>query len=267
MIQEFSVQNYLSFKNRDTISFLATSERKLKEELTFEPKKGVRLLRMALIYGPNASGKSNLLHAIEALWLLMFSPLDKEDDKIKLYNPFKLSDGEPTSCDATFWIGDKKYQYSIKYNETDILYEKLMYTSEGGVLSEVYERVQGEEIKFGSTIGIKSKQKNELIKETLRNHTILSTLNKKNIDVPDVISRLYTWIKTKVHELGIYSDPVDIVKQAEKDVSLKRLILDLLHRADFNITDFKVTETKLSENLISEIFKDAPLKEDLKENY
>ena len=58
MIQEFSVRNFLSFRDKETISFLATSDKKLIDELTYEPKKGVKLLRMAMIYGANASGKS-----------------------------------------------------------------------------------------------------------------------------------------------------------------------------------------------------------------
>ena len=66
MIQEFSIENYLSFGSKQTISFVATSDKSLAEELIVEPKPGVRLLRLALLYGANASGKSNLLNAIQS---------------------------------------------------------------------------------------------------------------------------------------------------------------------------------------------------------
>jgi len=264
MIQEFSVQNYLSFRDKQKIDFLATSERKLKEELTYEVKPGTRILRMALIYGANASGKSNLLNAIQALWLLMYSPLEKEDDEIPFYNPFQLQKDKPVFFEIIFWIKTTKYQYTIEYTEYEILYEKLMYTTDAGVLSLLYERKVGEEIKFGGTVDIKAKQKKDFNRETLKNHTVISTLNKKNIEAPQELTNLYNWIKLKVHELGIHNNALEIAEQALKDSSLKSMILDLLCRADFNITDFKIIENKISDKLREEIIRDDSISDDWK---
>lgn len=264
MIQEFSVQNYLSFRDRQKIDFLATSERKLKEELTYEVKPGVRILRMALIYGANASGKSNLLNAIQALWLLLYSPLDKEDDEIPFYSPFQLQKDKPISFEIIFWVKTVKYQYSIEYTENEILFEKLMYTTEAGVLSLLYERNGTEEIKFGGTVDIKAKQKKDFNRETLKNHTVISTLNKKNIEAPKELADLYSWIKSKVHELGIHNNALDIAEQASKNNNLKSLIIDLLCRADFNVTDFKIIENKLPDKLRDEIMQDDTISNDLK---
>lgn len=264
MIQEFSVKNYLSFKDTQTINFLATSERKLKNELTYEPKKGIKILRMALIYGANASGKSNLLQAIQALWLLMYSPLFKEDERIEMYNPFELCDGEPIEFKIVFWIKERKFIYNLKYNEFNILYEKLEYLSDNGIMSDVYERTENSDYKFGSTIDIKAKQKNDLIKETLKNHTVLSTLNKKNLDLPFIFHEIYEWLKHNVHELGIYNNSIDIAEHAEKKLELKSMILDLLCKADFNIIDFHLVDSTISETLREEILKDKSLNEDLR---
>ncbi|REC42974.1 AAA family ATPase [Chryseobacterium sp. 5_R23647] len=264
MIQEFSFKNYLSFKEKQTISFLATSERKLRDELTYEPKKGVKLLRMALIYGANASGKSNLLQAIQALWILMYSPNYKEDELINVYNPFELFDGEPIEFDVVFWVQKRKFYYNIQFNQYEILHEKLQYTSNGGVMSDVYERFKGNEYKFGSTIDIKSKQKNDLIKETLKNHSVISTLNKKNLDVPPIFHEVYNWIKLNIHELGIYNSSIEIAEQAERNIDLRKMILDLLCKADFNIVDFNLVESRITDSLRDEIIKDKSLSEDLK---
>lgn len=58
MIQEFSVENYLSISDKQTLSFIATSDKSNLEDVSVEVKPGLRLLRLALLYGANASGKA-----------------------------------------------------------------------------------------------------------------------------------------------------------------------------------------------------------------
>ena len=124
MIQEFTVKNFLSYKEKVTLNFEATKDKKLLEELTIEPKKGVKLLKSIIIYGANASGKSNLLRAIEILWMLLISPAEDKNEAIELYYPFELTNNEPTYFEIIFWIKDIKFKYQVEYNSTNILYEK-----------------------------------------------------------------------------------------------------------------------------------------------
>jgi AAA15 family ATPase/GTPase len=179
MIQEFSLNNFLSFGDKQTVSFLASSDKAHIKELTFEPKKGVKILRFLMVYGANASGKSNLLAAIWNLWEMLIYPTSNESEKIRFYKPFELKKGAPVEFEIVFWKEHTKFEYIIKFNESEILYEKMQYTTAAGILSDLYERVQGEEIKFGSTLQMKVKEKNDFNIETLKNHTVLSTLNKK----------------------------------------------------------------------------------------
>lgn len=267
MIHEFSVQNFLSIRDKQTISFVATSDKTLADELIIEPKPGVRLLRMSMIYGANASGKSNLLQAIQALWILLFSPQEKEHTKVAIYQPFELSKGEPTRFEITFWANNRRYQYVLENDSYSILYEKMMYTSDKGVLSDMYERKKGEAILFGSTLGIKARQRDELNRETLSNHTILSTLNKKNIDAPQVMKELYEWIKGNVHELGVYNNGRKIAEQAENNPALKNLMLELLNKADFNISDFRLVDVSIPEEIAEQIKNDDDLSDSAKERY
>lgn len=253
MVQEFSVQNYLSFKDRQTLHLLATADDDLKEELTYQPKKGVYLLRLGLIYGPNASGKSNLLQAIQALWMMMFRSREKEDEEIELYNPFATQTDQPVEFEVVFWVREVKYSYKLQYSKKSVLYEQLKYTTDASVLALVYERKGQDEFKFGGTLEMKAAQKRDLVRETLHNHTLLSTLNKKNIAVPQPISQLYHWLKENVHELGVYNDAVEIAQQADKNESFKKLVLKLLQHADLDISDFKVVETAPPEHLKEEI--------------
>lgn len=238
MIEEFSVQNFLSFQEKQTISFVATPDKTHLDELTIEPKPGMRLLKMAIIYGANASGKSNLLLAMQALWQLLFNPHLKENERIGQYQPFTLTKGDPSQFAITFWVNNRRFKYQILYNDFAVIHEKMEYTTDFGVLSDMYERRTGQPIVFGSTINIKAKQRDELNRETLRNHTVLSTLNKKNIDVPSIFQEVYTWTKSKINEIGTHNDLTEIAEFAERNAALKQLIINLLNKADFNITDF-----------------------------
>ena len=267
MIQEFSIQNFLSFKDKQTISFLATSDKTLSKELIVEPKDGIRLLKMLLIYGANASGKSNLLQAIQALWFMLFSPTYKEHEKVKIYEPFELQKELPTKYNIVFWANGRKFEYHLENNESSILYERLDYTTDKEVLSLLYEREKNGTIKFGSTLDIKARQRNELNKETLGNHTVLSTLNKKNIDVPLVMRELYEWIKNNVHELDIYNKADEIAEQANRNPTMKNLILELLNKADFDIVDFQLIDTEIPKDIQNEILNNKFLSEQEKNIY
>lgn len=267
MIQEFSVRNFLSFREKQTISFLATSDKSLLDELTVEVKPGVRLLRMAVIYGANASGKSNLLQAIEATWLMLFTPLTKEHQGIPHFQPFELTKNDNTEFEIKFWAFGRIYHYQLEFNRNEILYERMNYSSDSGVMSLMYERKKGEPINFGGTLEIKAKQRDEFNKDTLKNHTVLSTLNKSNIDAPNPVKELYQWIKGNVHELGIHNDGVEIVEQAESNPNLKSLILELLNKADFNISDFRLIEVPPPVEILNEIKNDNTLSEFQKEKF
>ena len=72
MIQEFKIKNFLSFKEEAVLNFEATKDTTFEDYQVVEVAEGVRLLRIALIYGANASGKSNILQSLtflQAFWL------------------------------------------------------------------------------------------------------------------------------------------------------------------------------------------------------
>ena len=64
MLVRFSVENWMSFRNRSTLSMLATLERQHGDRVPLVQKYSARILPVAIIYGGNASGKSNLFKAL-----------------------------------------------------------------------------------------------------------------------------------------------------------------------------------------------------------
>lgn len=88
MIIDFTVSNFRSIKEPQTLSFEATDDKHLEDYYVVE-KGGYRLLKMATIIGANASGKSNMLQAYMQFIILMRLPCENKTDKI-LYSKFAL---------------------------------------------------------------------------------------------------------------------------------------------------------------------------------
>lgn len=156
MLIEFSVSNFRSFRDRQTLSMVAVP-RLRKRENVFKPEpkseKFPDLLKVAVIYGPNASGKSNLLKALSVVgqiaqrepsardWQLPISPF--------LFDP-ALAD-QPSIFELHFIHAGIRYQFNLAATRERVISEKLMAFPKGRE-SLFYERlytVQGESYRFG----------------------------------------------------------------------------------------------------------------------
>lgn len=125
MLQEFTVENFLSFKDKQTFS-LQPGRGTRKKEHKVEAAKGLWVLKTAAMFGPNAGGKSNFVEAFELSKRLVLvgtppgSPIE--------YRPFRLSP-EKKKSDTTFTYliicNGKKYEYGFSYNAEQITYEWL----------------------------------------------------------------------------------------------------------------------------------------------
>jgi len=251
----------MSFKEEQVLSFEATSDTTSLEYLTYEVKPNLRLLKMAIVYGANASGKSNLLLAIQKIWSELFYPKSTKEEKIK-FSPFALTAELPTESGITFYLNSIKYQYAISYNEENILYEKMEYAP-NGVMSLFYQReFVGDDkvpsIKFGDLLGISAKSKKTLIDNTLNNHTLLSTYLKISVDA-EPFKIILNWIKDYVHEVNKNVSLLDVTKEILTDKNKTKFILKSLCNADFNITQFEMAEIKndIPKNLKEQI-KNGP---------
>lgn len=245
MIQEFRVKNFMSFKDEQVLSFEATKDTTSLEYLTCEVKPNVRLLKMAIIYGANASGKSNLLLAIQRMWEMLFHSKSNKEEKI-FFQPFALNQEEPTEFTIIFYINEIKYEYNVSYNNDHILSEELKYAP-NGINSLFYSRkFVGEDkipaISFGGKLNLSAKSKNTLIDNTLNNHTLLSTFAKISVEA-EPFKIVYDWIRDYVHEVSLNNSILEITKEIIQDKKKKDFILESLCKADFNIIQIELTET------------------------
>ena len=72
MLAEFRVKNFRSFRDEQVLSLVASNDKALDENCATEGK--LRLLKAAGIYGPNASGKSNLISALSTMQKIILKP-------------------------------------------------------------------------------------------------------------------------------------------------------------------------------------------------
>lgn len=122
MIIEFTVGNFLSFKESATLSMVASA---LKEKHTNEDDLlislgdvGTKLLKSAIIYGANASGKSNFIKALSFCrnFIVNSSKQVQAGDEIDIEN-FRLSDTTrtaPSNFEVIFTIEDMMYRYGFE---------------------------------------------------------------------------------------------------------------------------------------------------------
>lgn len=252
MIQEFSVKNFLSFKDKQTISFEATSSKAYDEYYCVEVKPGMRLLKLGIIFGPNASGKTNLLKAMNFLVSIMRTPKEDKTKGISV-TPFLFDDeskNAPTEFELSFYIDGTRYIYELKLNKKEVLFERLtFYPSVQPAL--FFQRQKGSDtekvqINFGTKVKINSMDRRILEGNTIGNTTVLASYSKSNIDSRD-FEKVFDWIRTSFppivepeSDLFMYTS-----EKIEESKTCKSFIIELMHQADLNISDIYINDEEV----------------------
>ena len=127
MILQLTIKNVLSFKEEETFSFEATNDTSYEDYQVVKVAPNVRILRLALVYGANASGKSNLVAIFDYLRRFWFNkPLDKDESTGVV--PFlldKQTPNEPSEFTLLFYIDGIKYKYHLQLTQKSVLNEEL----------------------------------------------------------------------------------------------------------------------------------------------
>lgn len=274
MIREFWVENYYSIKERQTISFEAKGSPDCFASVSVDGK--TFLNKLAVLYGPNASGKSNLLLALETVFSLLTVSWNDRNKSIVSYRPFALMKGLPTKMFVSFYADGIRYDYEVAYDERFILKESLYYYPKGSK-SLFYKRDFVSEdsaasISFGLSLNLKKRAETTFLSNTLNNHTVLSAYGKTSFEDPvDPVAFLYNWVMTFVHRVnedGRNVSFADMMKGVCEDEGKKAFYLKMLQKADFNITDFHYVESDLvaNERSKSMVLENTNLPEELKKH-
>lgn len=250
MIQELKVKNYLSFRDEITFSFEATKDTTSEAYQVVTIGK-TRLLRFAMVYGANASGKSNLLKAFEFLVKFWFDKADNIDEPTGAM-PFRLdanTPSEPTEFSLKFFVGETRYWYQLKLNAKTVSEERLfIYHSVQPTLLFERSLENGQSvISFNpKAIKISAAAQEEISLKCLPNMSFFAARNQVNISIPQ-IDEAREWMRNSY--LPVISPATHMFDYANnmmrKDEAAKTYLLDFIHRADFNITGLR--SNKVSE--------------------
>lgn len=245
MIQELKIKNFLSFRDEVELSFEATKDTNFEEYQVIEIAPKVRLLRFALIYGANASGKSNILKAfdfLQSFWSATPSSIDEPTGSVPFLLDQKTPE-QPSEFELKFFAAGVRYWYLLKLDKSHVIEEKLYYYKSIQptlLFHRTHEKGQSF-IKFNpAAIKISTIAQEELTLKCLPNMSFFAAKNKVNVSLGQIDTAI-DWMKNQTMP---YIDPhTNLFEYAGRKIvdnnSLREYLLDFVHRADFNISDIK----------------------------
>ena len=126
MVLQFSCSNHKSIRKKVTFSAIAGSDNTFEE--TLKPFSNVRVMRSAVIYGANGSGKSNFISALEFMRDLVSESIKHQPGQGIFQAPHKLnSDSVPSEYDIQFVKNDIRYAYGFSIVKNVVQNEYLYY--------------------------------------------------------------------------------------------------------------------------------------------
>lgn len=245
MIIEFSLTNFLSFKEKVTFSMLANSSNGLDDNYIAVNDR--KILKTSAIYGANASGKSNLFKVLANV-ILMLKNSNRADINEKLpIIPFKFDkNNNPSEFEVRLIIDEVRYIYGF-VADSDRIYDEYLYYYPNGRETKIFNRTNINEYSY-------SKKDEKILKEievkNTHNKFFLATATNWNYEkTKPVYNFLTTCIETcfNLENLKTVS-----LSEYAKNENIKEFALDFLKKADFNIVDYKIVEFTISDDISPE---------------
>ena len=238
-----------------------------------EVSENVFLYKLGILYGSNASGKSNMLIAMDEIFHILIQSRYDATKKISGSIPFILTKDEPIEMHVSFYANSIRYDYDVKFNEKYILNEVLnYYPNKTKVL--FYERTFVEDnvqadIKFGPSLKLQPKTQDSIREHTLNNHSVLSVC-RKNALTEDIapFKELHGWIMTNYHDIDGDEDKgiVEILKDAYNHPKKRKFYNTMLQKADLNILEYRpVVEDRIVPNDFRERIQKENIPEEMKD--
>ena len=274
MIAEFNIENFFSIKSAQKISFEPSSDIFMSDEYSYEVKDGVRLLKVGIIYGANASGKTNILNAVEFFRMLVLR-MPKDRNETTRVVPFMLDDtskNEKTKMSMVFYIDQSKYILSFELDakhihfETLIVYDSIRPTR---LYSRSYDvATDSSIIEFGANLKMTKKNQDVISGNTINNCSVLAAFGKSNVErtrLNDVYDYFAKQVKDVLAPGMLLSGYVKSRLDNDETGDLKKFVLAFLKASDFNIEDVVLhEEEELITPELEQLIQNAPIGEEAK---
>ncbi|MDF0605430.1 ATP-binding protein [Neisseriaceae bacterium TC5R-5] len=249
MLIEFSATNWRSFKDTQTLSLVAAKGTELPEN-TFQSSAAAtpRLLRSAVIYGPNASGKSNLLKALTAMKNIVLESTTYQHDAPIPVTPFLLASemaNQATTFEITFVAENVRYQYGFSAT-SERIDEEWLFAYPNGRAQKWLERrwIAETGLYQWEKCHALTGQKQLWQSSTRPNALFLSTAVQLN---SQQLQAVYDWFQKTLRMMGVAGrSPELTARLCDKDQGKKEQLLAFLKVADLGVHDLAVEARKLS---------------------
>jgi AAA15 family ATPase/GTPase len=260
MLVEFSVSNYRSISDEQILSLVPSEQ---QEYLNNIIEKGTyKALNAIGIYGNNASGKSNVLNAIELLDKLLYLSARSNSTTKLPYQPFLLREGyelKPTKLEITFIIDENCYRFGLEYNKNEIVREWL-YCLDATLREMMLFEREGDIIEVSSEYKGSPELINAAIEATRDNSLFISTCDMLNVAGAKSI---FKWFDKLVSINGIETEREEITtvrlwedKEYREKIKEYLMLLNLdIHNLDILVEDIDV-QGNLDENPSNKFIKE-----------
>ncbi|OGT08267.1 MAG: hypothetical protein A2X78_02495 [Gammaproteobacteria bacterium GWE2_37_16] len=262
MLIEFSVANYRSIKQKQTLSMVSSGWEKefLGQVISHENKKLPNLVSSAVIYGPNASGKTNLLRALNFMeWFVSFSQQKMQINESIDTVPFRFdteTNVSPSEFEVIFINDGIRYQYGFSADQKHIFDEWLYAYPRGAKQTwferkfdtyDIQENTQEKKCKYKwNNPALKGSEKTiqEWKNATRDNGLFLAVAIQLN---NEQLKPVFTWFQKKLAVIGSI-DGLSRRYTAEqyKIGNSTQGILEITQYADPSIVAIEVEEAQLS---------------------
>lgn len=255
MIAEFRTKNFYSLRDEQTLSFVPTNDDTSRGIYTEEVADGVSLLKIGCIYGSNASGKTNILKALDFFSRFMVDDNLNKGDEIGVV-PFLLDDvsaKDRTSFEMVFYLNRERYKLNLVLDNKAIYEETLqVYSSVQPTL--LYKRTYNEvkdatDIVFGGRVGLIKKSREAIAGNTFNKRTVIAAFGMSNVE-KSRLNLVYDFFSKNIAPIMYpHSSLMSFTKRRlmeSKDGHLKKFILHFLKASDFNISDISIHESEVN---------------------
>lgn len=259
MIAEIKFKNMFSFRDETVLSFEADKSKDLESYHVVELAPDVKLLKLAVIYGANASGKSNIIKVCDFIRsFITCTPLNKAE-LIKVV-PFLLnrtSKEQASEFSVSFYAmnGDKaiRYVYSVLLETTHIVWETLIYylSQQPATVFERSMENNVSSIKFGQKVKISTAAKEEITLKCLPNMSVFAAYMQVNTNIAEMETALQYLTKQMMPAIVPTSSLSRYAEEAIKKETAKEYILRYLQEADFNISNISSKEQETKKGVVN----------------
>lgn len=261
MIAEFKVSNFFSIRSEQTLSFVASRDKFMEDEYTHPAEGNNRLLKIGMIYGSNASGKSNVLKALAYFRRLITNVPSDKNEELE-WVPFLLDDDSRKGychMSMVFYLEGKRFVLSVEFDNARIYDEQLdvyLTNRPTSLYRRIYNKeTDASEVTFSSKAKLSQKSQTIIEGNTINNCTVLAAFGKSNVEL-SLLNRVYDFFSfgfadELTPEMSL-SDYTRELLGKDTDGKLKRFLLYMLRASDFNIDNLKLGKTSDSKVLYFE---------------